>query len=202
MICLCLATRNAHKMREFSGILRGEVCLRDLSDYPEIGAVPEDGITFEENARIKAKIVSRQVRGLVLADDSGLEVDSLGGAPGVYSARYAGQGATDAANREKLLEEMGRLAANPKRTARFRCVLALARGGEVIATFEGAVEGQVVRAERGVLGFGYDSLFQPNGFGKTFAELSAAEKNAISHRAMAVSRLRDFLRKQSSRAKI
>ena len=188
-------------MREFSGILRGEVCLRDLSDYPEVGAVPEDGITFEENARIKAKIVSRQVRGLVLADDSGLEVDSLGGAPGVYSARYAGEDATDAANRQKLLDEMARLSADAPHTARFCCLLALARGGEIIATFAGVVEGEVVRTGRGLAGFGYDPLFQPNGFRKTFAELSAGEKNAISHRAMAVSKLRDFLRNQSPRAK-
>ncbi len=193
MISLCLATRNPHKTREFLEMLGGEICLTDLSEHPEIGPVPEDGITFEENARIKAKTVSRQVPGLVLADDSGLEVDSLGGAPGVYSARYAGEGATDGANRQKLLEEMGRLATNSPRTARFRCVLALAHGGEVIATFEGAVEGKVVRAERGLLGFGHDSLFQPNEFGKTFAELSAEEKNAISHRARAVSQLRTFL---------
>jgi len=201
MISLCLATRNPHKTREFLEMLRGEICLTDLSDHPEIGPVPEDGTTFEENARIKAKVVSRQVPGLVLADDSGLEVDSLGGAPGVYSARYAGQGATDATNRQKLLEEMGWLAATSPRTARFRCLLALARGGEIIATFEGTVDGEVVCAERGAAGFGYDPLFQPNGFEKTFAELSGAEKNAISHRAAAVAKLRDFLRKQSPRAK-
>ncbi len=192
MLCLCLATRNAHKTREFLEMLGEEICLTDLSAHPEIGPVPEDGSTFEENARIKAKSVSRQLPGLVLADDSGLEVDSLGGAPGVYSARYAGEGATDAANRQKLLEEMERLAADAPRTARFRCLLALARDGEVIATFEGVVEGEVVQAERGTAGFGYDPLFQPDGFGKTFAELSASEKNAISHRAMAVAKLPTF----------
>jgi XTP/dITP diphosphohydrolase len=193
MICLCLATRNAHKTREFFDMLRGEICLTDLSDHREIGPVAEDGATFEENARIKAQIVSRQVPGLVLADDSGLEVESLGGAPGVYSARYAGPGATDAANRKKLLDELERLATALPQTARFRCVLALARGGEVIATFSGTVGGHVVRAERGALGFGYDPLFQPDGFGKTFAELSADQKNKISHRALAVSKLRAFL---------
>jgi XTP/dITP diphosphohydrolase len=200
MIDLCLATRNAHKTREFLEMLRGEICLTDLSEHPEIGPVPEDGITFEENARIKAQVVSREVPDLVLADDSGLEVDSLGGAPGVYSARYAGQRATDASNRQKLLQEMRRLAANAPRTARFRCLLALARGGEVIAIFHGFVEGEIVRAERGAAGFGYDPLFQPNGFEKTFAELSAAEKNAISHRAVAVSKLREFLRATDPRA--
>jgi XTP/dITP diphosphohydrolase len=194
MISLCLATRNAHKTREFLEMLGGEICLTDLSEHPEIGPVPEDGFTFEENARIKAKIISGQVAGLVLADDSGLEVESLGGAPGVYSARYAGEGATDAANRQKLLAEIGGLAADAAGTARFRCVLALARHGKVIAIFDGNVEGEIVTVERGAGGFGYDPLFQPNGFEKTFAELAAPEKNAISHRAMAVSKLRSFLR--------
>jgi XTP/dITP diphosphohydrolase len=140
-------------------------------------------------------VVSRQLPGLVLADDSGLEVDSLGGAPGVFSARYAGEGATDAANRGKLLEEMARLAADAPRTARFRCVLALARGGEKIATFEGVVEGEVVRAERGAAGFGYDPLFQPNEFPETFAELPAATKNSISHRGRAATKMKQFLRR-------
>ena len=201
MLCLCLATRNAHKTREFLEMLGEEICLTDLSAHPEIGEVPENGSTFEENARCKAVVVSRQRPGLVLADDSGLEVDSLGGAPGVFSARYAGEDATDAANRRKLLQEMARLAADAPRTARFRCRLALARCGQVIATFGGVVEGEVVRAERGAAGFGYDPLFQPNGFGKTFAELSASEKNAISHRAVAVAKLRNFLRRASPRAR-
>ena len=195
MISLCLATRNAHKTREFLEMLGEDICLTDLSAYPEIESVSEDGISFEENARIKAGVVSRRVPGLVLADDSGLEVDSLGGAPGVYSARYAGEGATDAANRKKLLAEMGRLTGDAARTARFRCVLALARGGEIVAIFDGDVEGEIVPAERGAGGFGYDPLFRPNGFEKTFAELAPAEKNAISHRAIAVSKLRSFLRK-------
>ena len=187
---LFLATRNAHKTREFEEMLSDDFALEDLRAHPEIGAVIEDGATFAENARLKAAAVSRQLPGLVLADDSGLEVDSLGGAPGVFSARYAGAGATDAANRRKLLEKMSQQTA---RTARFRCVLVLARAGEMIASFDGAVEGEIVRAERGAAGFGYDSLFQPNGFGETFAELSTAQKNALSHRAVAVAKLRDFL---------
>ena len=197
---LFLATRNAHKTREFAELLGADFALEDLGAHPEIDEVVEDGATFAENARRKARAVSRQRPGLVLADDSGLEVDSLGGAPGVFSARYAGGDATDAANRRKLLEEMARLAADAPRTARFRCVLALAREGEAIATFEGAVEGEVVRAERGAAGFGYDPLFRPNGFGKTFAEFSASEKNAISHRAAAVMKLQNFLRRASPRA--
>ncbi len=194
MLCLCLATRNAHKTREFIEMLGEEICLTDLSAHPEIGEVPENGRTFEENARLKAVAVSRQLPGLVLADDSGLEVDSLGGAPGVFSARYAGARATDAANRRKLLAELAQLASDAPRTARFRCLLALARGGEVIATFEGVVEGEVVRVERGAAGFGYDPLFQPNEFSETFAELPAATKNSISHRGRAVTKMKQFLR--------
>lgn len=175
-------------------MLGAEFALEDLRGHPEIDEVIEDGATFAENARLKVVAISRQLPGLVMADDSGLEVDSLGGAPGVYSARYAGEGATDETNRRKLLEEMARLSPGSSRAARFRCVLALARGGAAVATFDGAVEGRVVCAARGAGGFGYDPLFQPMGFEKTFAELSPAEKNAISHRAAAVAKLRSFLR--------
>ncbi len=190
---LLLATRNAHKTREFTEMLGADCALQNMGAHPEIAEVVEDGATFAENARIKAVTVSRQVVGLVLADDSGLEVDSLGGAPGVFSARYAGPDATDATNRRRLLTEMARLAPETSRTARFRCVLALARRGEMIATFDAAVEGQIILEERGAAGFGYDPLFQPNGYAQTFAELTAAEKNALSHRAVAVRKLRYFL---------
>lgn len=195
---LVLATRNPHKTREFSEMLGGEFALEDLRAHPEIAEVSEDGATFLENARRKALAVSRQVPGLVLADDSGLEVDSLGGAPGVFSARYAGAGASDADNRRKLLGALAARDAAP-RTARFRCVLVLARAGVSIASFDGAVEGTIGEGERGRAGFGYDSLFRPEGFEQTFAELSAEEKNAISHRAAAVAQLRDFLAGTSAR---
>lgn len=168
--------------------------LEDLRSHPEIGDVVEDGATFAENARLKAVTVSRQLPGLVLADDSGLEVDSLGGAPGVRSARYAAEAANDAMNRRKLIEEMARLTPDASRMARFRCALVLARGGEVLGTFAGAVEGEIIGVERGVDGFGYDALFQPIGFKKTFAELSARKKNAFSHRGVAVDQLRLFLK--------
>ena len=194
MIRLLLATHNAHKTGEFVEMLGAEFALEDLGGHPEIGAVIEDGASFAENARLKALAVARQLPGLVLADDSGLEVDSLGGAPGVFSARYAGPGATDAANRRKLLDEMAVVAPNVPRTARFRCILVLARGGEVLAIFDAAVEGEITAAERGGGGFGYDSLFQPGGRIETFAQLTAAEKNALSHRGAAVAQLRDFLR--------
>ena len=123
VIRLLLATRNKHKAREFSELLGAEFCLTDLAAHPEIPEVPESGRTFAENARLKATTVSRLLPGLVLADDSGLEVDSLGGAPGVYSARYAGKGATDATNRRKLLDAMTELRPEARRSARFRCVL-------------------------------------------------------------------------------
>jgi XTP/dITP diphosphohydrolase len=190
VIRLQLATHNANKMREFRELLGPEFALEDLISHPEI---VEDGATFLENARIKALALARVWPGLVVADDSGLEVDSLGGAPGVRSARYAGEKATDAENRQKLLAA---LAASPvSRRARFRCVLVLAQAGKVRASFEGSIEGKIVVTERGAAGFGYDPIFQPVGFEKTFAEMSAAEKNALSHRGAAVAQLREYLLK-------
>ena len=191
---LLLASRNAHKTREFTQMLGAEFALQDLRIYPEIGEVVENGATFAENAQLKAVAISLQLPGLVLADDSGLEVESLGGAPGVYSARYAGTNATDEMNRQKLLEKMAQLPPGSSPAARFRCVLALARAGQVLATFEGAAEGRIISRARGEGGFGYDPLFQREGFEKTFAELRPAEKNAISHRALAVAQMRIFLR--------
>lgn len=190
---LFLATRNPHKTRELGQILGPGFALEDLRRRPDLGEVIEDGTTFFENARLKAVTISQQVAGLVVADDSGLEVDLLGGAPGVFSARYAGVGATDETNRRKVREEMARLPPHSSRAARFRCVLVLARDGDLLASFEGAVEGQILNEERGLGGFGYDPLFQPDGFEKSFAELSSTEKNAISHRAVAARKLRTFL---------
>ena len=190
---LFLASRNAHKTRELAQILGPGFALEDLRSHPEIGEVTEDGATFFENARLKAVTISRRLPGLILADDSGLEVDSLGGAPGVFSARYAGVGATDEMNRHRLRDELGRLAKGSSRAAHFRCVLVLAREGDVLATFEGAVSGQILETEHGRGGFGYDPLFQPDGFAKSFAELSPEGKNAISHRAAAAAQLRTFL---------
>jgi XTP/dITP diphosphohydrolase len=129
----------------------------------------------------------RGVPALVIADDSGLEVDALGGAPGIFSARYAGENATDKENIEKLLTELARIRAEKtKRSARFRCVIALARQGELLGAFEGIVEGAVVERPRGSNGFGYDPIFIPHGFEETFAELPAEVKDTISHRAKAI----------------
>ena len=186
---LLLATRNSQKTREFREILGDRFDVRDLADAPEIPAVEETGLTFEANAILKAVETSKHVQGLVVADDSGLEVDALGGAPGIYSARFAGEQATDEANVARLLGELRRL--DPaSRSARFRCFLALAQGGALQQTFEGVVEGTIVDAPRGYAGFGYDPVFQPQGLGRTFAELSASAKNEISHRAQAIRLLR------------
>ncbi len=190
---LYLATRNRHKGRELAELLGTEYFVEDLSQHPEIPDVEESGTTFAANAALKAISVSRHLPGLVLADDSGLEVDSLGGAPGVYSARYAGHGATDSENRQKLLAALPAPESQASRVARFRCVLVLARAGQALATLEGVIEGHVLEKERGAMGFGYDAIFRPTGFERTFAELNATEKNAISHRAVAVAKLREFL---------
>ncbi len=190
---LLLATRNSHKTLEFCEILGGEFAVRDLLAEPAAPVIEETGATFADNAILKAVGISKQFPGLVVADDSGLEVDALDGAPGVFSARYAGPEANDHDNIERLLSELcGRSLTGPP-SARFRCVLALARDGELLDTFAGAVEGTIVDEPRGGDGFGYDPVFQPAGLTKTFAELSAVEKNRISHRAQAIRLLRDAL---------
>jgi XTP/dITP diphosphohydrolase len=191
---LLLATRNSHKTREFAEILGNEFEVRDLADVAEVPAVEETGLTFEENAILKAVETSKHFQGLVVADDSGLAVDALHGAPGIYSARYAGECATDAENVAKILGELaGCDPAAGQPAARFHCALALAQDGKILATFAGAIEGRIVRTPRGSAGFGYDPVFEPSGFTRTFGELSSAEKNRISHRARAIRTLRAAL---------
>ena len=190
---LLLATRNPHKTREFAEILGEYYVVRDLSDRTDLPAVEETGSTFAENAILKAVATSRQLPGVVVADDSGLEVDALNGAPGIYSARYAGAGATDEDNVAKLLAELRKYPGSRPYLARFRCVLALAKEGNVLRTLEGVVEGTIVDAPRGSTGFGYDPVFQPMGLTQTFAELLPAEKNRISHRGRAIQSLRTAL---------
>jgi len=187
---LIVATRNAHKTREIQRILGPTSTVNDLSAHPEIPDIHETGKSFEENAMLKAVGASRHLPGLIVADDSGLEVDALGGAPGIFSARYAGENATDKQNIDKLLVELARTGAKEtKRSARFRCLIAQARHGELLGTFEGIVEGKIGERERGLHGFGYDPIFVPRGFEATFAELSAEVKNTISHRAKAIHEL-------------
>ena len=191
---LVIASRNPHKTREFAQILgdRYDVC--DLIGSSEIPEVQETGKTFEENAIIKARNASKYLSDLVVADDSGLEVDALQGAPGIFSARYAGSKASDKENTEKLLSEIARAERRAnRRSARFRCVLALAEKGCLLQTFEGAAGGTIVRSPRGAAGFGYDPIFVPDGYEQTFAEIQVEEKNRISHRAQAIAQLAEYL---------
>ena len=185
---LIIATRNRHKTAEMAAMLGPEWVVEDLTGRGDLPEPEEHGKTFEENAAIKAVAASRVLKGLVLADDSGLEVDALDGAPGIRSARYAGEKATDEENREKILKELARLnhVAEEPMTARFRCAMAVAEEGKVLGTFCGQVEGRIVLAEAGTGGFGYDPLFIPDGFEQTFAELDPKAKNQVSHRARAM----------------
>jgi XTP/dITP diphosphohydrolase len=195
---LLIATRNAHKTAEIRAILGDAWEVTDLTAHPEVPAPDETGTTFEENARIKAEAASRVFAGLVLSDDSGLEVDALCGEPGVHSALYAGRHGDDAANRERLKRELlARSVAQPW-TARFRCVMALAEHGQTLATFDGRVEGSVVAGERGEGGFGYDALFIPDGYAETFAELATQVKNTLSHRARALASAVPWLLRRSA----
>jgi len=190
-----LATRNSHKTREIQEILGPGFAVSDLSGRADIPEVAETGRTFEENAILQAVATSQHVPGLVLADDSGLEVDVLGGAPGVLSARYSGESSDDSQNVIKLLREITRADPNKQnRRARFRCVLAAARDGELLKTFTGDVAGEIIESPRGAGGFGYDPVFVPQGSDQTFAELPAAVKNRISHRARAVAAAIPFLK--------
>jgi XTP/dITP diphosphohydrolase len=201
VIELVVATRNTHKTREIQHILGPEFKVRDLLAHPEVSEIRENGMSFEENAKIKALAASRKLPDLVIADDSGLEVDALGGAPGIYSARYAGANATEREKIDKLLSELARVRAKADGDrARFRCVLALARHGNLLGTFEGIAEGTIGTEVRGDSGFGYDPIFIPEGFEQSFGELPVAVKNTISHRAKAVRALAIELRQLELRS--
>lgn len=183
---LLIATGNQHKLSEIRAILQvPHLTLLGLKDLPAMPPVEEDGATFEANAIKKATTLARLTRLWTLADDSGLEVDALGGEPGVWSARYAGLPSNDAANNRKLLAKLDGVIA---RDARFRCVIALSDPVGACRTVAGACEGAILQAGRGVNGFGYDPLFVPSGQALTFAELDSAVKNRISHRAQALAR--------------
>ncbi|MCX6966470.1 MAG: RdgB/HAM1 family non-canonical purine NTP pyrophosphatase [Verrucomicrobia bacterium] len=190
---ILLATRNRHKTGELAALLGADFQVEDLTAHPDFPEVDETGVTFLENATLKALAASRYFGGdlLVLADDSGLEVDALGGAPGVRSARFAGPGARDGDNTALLL---ARLENRTERAARFRCAIAIAQGGALAASFEGACEGCILDAPKGGEGFGYDPVFVPDGYTQTFAELPAEEKNRISHRARATQQALAWLR--------
>jgi XTP/dITP diphosphohydrolase len=190
---LVLATRNRDKIKEIRSILKQTgIKLRCADDFEHFPVVEEDGNSLEENAVKKASQVARSLGLFAIADDSGLEVDWLEGAPGIFSARFAGQGATYKQNNQKLLELLKGVPVE-KRTARFRCVIALASPQDSVWTVEGRCEGFIAENPQGRQGFGYDPIFVVSSLGKTFAELSPAEKNKISHRAQALAELKKLL---------
>ena len=190
---IVVATRNAGKVAEIAAALADlPVTLRSLRDFGAVPDAVEDGDTFEANAVLKAKHYARYTGMACLADDSGLEVDALGGAPGVFSARYAGEGAGDAANNAKLLRELAGVPAH-RRSARFRCVLAFLDEDGTLLVTEGTCEGIILEQPRGTGGFGYDPLLYLPELGKTVAELTIAEKNAVSHRGKALRQMAAML---------
>jgi XTP/dITP diphosphohydrolase len=191
-VILHCATTNPGKLREF------QLAASDFDVQPLALSIPapeENGATFEENACVKALHYGRHTQGYLFADDSGLEVDALGGQPGVYSARFAGPDATDLENNALLID---RLRGVDNRAARFVCVIALVRNGDLIATFRGAVEGRIVDAPRGPNGFGYDPLFYYEPFGCTFGEIGVEQKMRVSHRAQALGAMFTYLRSIAS----
>ncbi|MCY7782195.1 MULTISPECIES: XTP/dITP diphosphatase [unclassified Bacillus (in: firmicutes)] len=188
-----IATHNLGKVKEFKEILEPKGY--DVKSLAEIGfteEIEETGHTFEENAILKAEAVAKAVNKMVIADDSGLSIDNLGGRPGVYSARYAGEQKDDQANIDKVLSELKGIE-KEQRTARFRCALAVSIPGEETKTVEGHVEGYIADEPRGEYGFGYDPIFIVKDKDKTMAELTSDEKNKISHRADALKKLAKLL---------
>lgn len=198
---IVLASRNKKKVEEMREIIEsagisGDESINILTpdSFSDCGDVEEDGVTFEENAVKKARYIHECSGLTAVADDSGIVVDALDGAPGVYSARYAGESADDSANLEKLLSELKGVPAE-KRTARFVCCIAIADQKEV-RTFLGTVEGMIGTERRGDNGFGYDPVFYPEGHSRTFAEMSNIEKHSMSHRGRALSELQRYLREK------
>ena len=192
MKTLVFATNNLHKLEEVRDILGGSFRIASLKEIGCTDDIPETADTLEGNALQKARYVKDKFGYDCFADDTGLEVEALGGAPGVFSARYAGPGHDSEANMQKLLKD---LEGKTNRQAQFRTVVALLLDGEEY-TFEGIVRGTILTERRGTAGFGYDPVFVPEGYAETFAEMGSEEKNRISHRARAVQKLADFLHKR------
>ena len=186
---LYLATQNKHKVEELSALLQDHFTVRDLSTLALTEEIPETGHTLTENSLQKARYIAEKFQVTCLADDSGLEVEALGGAPGVYSARYAGEPKDDQANLQLLLQN---LRGNANRRARFVTVLTYFAAGSY-HSFEGEIQGTIVESPRGTQGFGYDPVFQPEKEHRTFAEMTLAEKNVIAHRARALEKFKNFL---------
>lgn len=186
---LLFATQNQHKISEIKKIISPNIAIQSLGDIHDSTDIPETGTTLEENALIKAWFVYTKFNQNCFADDTGLEVEALNGAPGVYSARYAGEPKSDEKNMIKLLEELKN---KTNRKAHFKCVIALILNGKEIL-FEGILKGEILPEKSGTNGFGYDPIFLPENSSKTLAEMSMEEKNKISHRAIAVKKLVEFL---------
>ena len=191
---LVIATRNAHKTQEIREMLGNRYEVLDVTDFPDLPEVEETGTTFLENATLKALAISRELGGLVLSDDSGLEVDALDGRPGVWSSSFGGEEGNHAKNNERMMREM---AGQEVRTARFRCVMVLAKAGELLAHFDGSVEGRILDQPSGGGGFGYDPFFAPEGYDQSFAELGAEVKNGMSHRGRALAKVVGWLEEGS-----
>lgn len=189
MLELVFATNNAHKLEEVQAIIGSKFNLRSLAEIDCYDDIPETGVTFQENAQQKTDYLVERFKVNCFGDDSGLEVDALGGEPGVYSARYSGSRDMEQ-NIDLVLE---RLVGAESRTARFKTVISLFLEGKQYF-FEGTIEGRIIDERRGDGGFGYDPIFIPDGYSRTFAEMSAAEKNLISHRSIAVSKMAAFLK--------
>ena len=188
---IVFATNNTHKLSEIRQILGSDFEILSLNDINCHEDIPETSDTIEGNAQQKAQYIYDHYHLSCFADDTGLEVDALGGAPGIYSARYAGEGHDSEANMQKLLAELGE---NNNRKARFRTVIALIEEEGTIKTFEGIIEGHIAYEKSGHAGFGYDPLFIPDGYDQSFAELGIEIKNQISHRARAVQKLENYLK--------
>ncbi len=197
MTTLVLATTNAGKLREIRDVLAGlDLEVRALADYPAIAEPEETGRTFEENARAKALHYAGATGELVVAEDSGLEIDALDRAPGVYSARFGGEQAPAYPEKFALIYRMLDERGAPESPARFRCALALARPGEILFEADGTIEGRITSPPRGIGGFGYDPIFYYPPFGCTLAEVPAARKASVSHRGQAFRRLRKYMQAQ------
>lgn|SRR5699024_300335 len=190
---IIIATHNKGKAKEFKSLFdEYGYNIKTLHDFPEIGEVPETGHSFSENALQKAAAISEKLNTIVLADDSGLEVDALNGQPGIYSARYAGEHGNDQKNNEKLLEELKNVS-EAERKANFHCTLALVGPEREPLFVEGNIEGYILFKPQGENGFGYDPLFYIPTLNKSMGELTNEEKNKISHRAIAIENLKDHL---------
>lgn len=192
---LLLATTNAGKIRELKELLGTNYQILSLKDFPAIPPAVENGTTFAENALIKARLAAAHSHIWTLADDSGLAVDYLNGAPGIYSARFAGENATDAENNAKLLALLADVPYE-KRTARFICAIALVSPDGEEYTFRGSSDGHLLTAALGTDGFGYDPLFYSDELGVTFAQASSVQKNTVSHRSRALAKACAFLQTQ------